>query len=121
MANFAMALDEKGHRLFIGARAPAKLLVYDTDTGRLVTTLPIGGDVDDIFYDATRNRLYAICGEGLISVVQQRDPEHYDLLGTVRTALGARTGLFVPDTGQLYVAAPARGTSTAHVRVYTAH
>lgn len=121
MANFAMALDEKGRRLFIGAREPAKMLVYDTDSGRLVTTLPIGGDVDDIFYDATRKRLYAICGEGLISVVQQRDPEHYDLLGTVRTAQGARTGLFAPDKGELYVAAPARGNSSAHVRVYVAH
>ena len=34
---------------------------------------------------------------------------------------GARTGLFVPADGKLYVAAPARGGSRARVLVYGAH
>lgn len=33
-ANFPMALDEANHRLFIGCRRPAKVLVYDTDGGK---------------------------------------------------------------------------------------
>jgi hypothetical protein len=33
--NFPMALDEANHRLFVGCRRPAKVLVFDTATGKL--------------------------------------------------------------------------------------
>ena len=42
-SNFPMALDEANHRLFVGCRAPARLLVYDTESGKVVTSLPIVG------------------------------------------------------------------------------
>jgi DNA-binding beta-propeller fold protein YncE len=117
-ANFPMALDEAGRRLFVGVRKPAELLVYDTDSGKLVARLSIGGDTDDVFFDAARKRIYAICGQGLISVVQQGEADRYTVLEAVRTASGARTGLFVAPLQRLYVAAPARGGSDAEVRAY---
>src|SRR5262249_20724532 len=40
-ANFPMSLDESNHRLFIGCRKPARLVVLNTDTGKSVTDLPI--------------------------------------------------------------------------------
>jgi len=118
VANFPMALDEEGRRLFVGARAPARLLVYDIDTGRAVANLPIGGDSDDLFYDAAHGRVYVICGEGQIDVLRQDDANHYVSEGTVKTASRARTGLFVPEDGVLYVAAPASGASPARVLAY---
>jgi len=117
-ANFPMALDEAGRRLFVAARAPAVLLVYDIDSGRVVARLPIGGDSDDLFYDGTRKRVYVVCGEGRVDVLRQDDPDHYVLEGTVKTAPRARTGLLVPEDGALYVAAPASGASPARVLVY---
>jgi len=120
-ANFPMALDEPGKRLFVGTRSPAELLIYDTDTGSLAARLPIGGDVDDLFFDPARKRIYAICGEGVISVVQQADGDHFTPLEKVATAPGARTGLFVPSTGALYVAVPARANRGAEIRVYAVH
>jgi DNA-binding beta-propeller fold protein YncE len=117
-SNFPMALDESGKRLFVGTRKPAMLLVYDTISGKVVAKQPIGGDTDDIFFDPERKRLYVICGEGLIDIVRQEDPDHYSLEGTLRTAPGARTGLFVPEEGRLYVAAPANGTSPARLLGY---
>jgi len=117
-ANFPMALDEAGHRLFVGVRKPAQLLVYDTDSGKLVTRLSIGEDTDDLFFDAARQRIYAICGEGLISVVRQDEAGGYTALEPVRTAPRARTGLFVAALRRLYVAVPARSGSEAEVRVY---
>ena len=59
-ANFPMALDEASHRLFVGARRPAELLVYDTETGKVVARQSIGGDTDDLYFDAARRRLYAV-------------------------------------------------------------
>ncbi len=116
--NFPMALDEPNHRLFIGARSPATLLILDTDTGKLVTSLDSSGDADDIFYDATNKRVYVSGGEGAISVFEQANPDNYRLIGKVDTAKGARTSLFVPDSGTLYVAVPHNGSQQAEVRVF---
>jgi len=117
-SNYPMALDELGRRLFVGARKPAVLLVYDIDSGKVVAKQPIGGDTDDLFFDPARKRLYVVCGEGRIDIVRQENPDHYSLESTIRTAPRARTGLFVPEEGRLYVAAPAIGTSPAKLLAY---
>ena len=117
--NFPMALDESGHRLFIGCRTPAKIIIYDTESGRIVGSLDVAGDIDDVFYDLKAKRLYASCGEGFIDVFQQTDPNHYAVMAKIATARGARTSLFVPEQGRLYLAVPHRGEQEAEVRVYT--
>src|SRR5829696_8861952 len=93
--NFPMALNEGNHRLFVGARSPAKLLILDTETGKMTTSLDSSGDADDIFYDAKNTRIYVSGGEGAISVFEQTDPENYSLLDKVDTAEEARKSLFV--------------------------
>src|SRR5204862_6750253 len=117
-SNYPMALDEPGRRLFVGARRPAMLLVYDIDSGKVVAKQSIGEDTDDIFFDPERKRIYVVCGEGRIDVIRQHDPDRYSLEGTVRTAPRARTGLLVSEEGLLYVAAPAIGTSPARLLAY---
>jgi DNA-binding beta-propeller fold protein YncE len=120
-ANFPMTLDEAGRRLFVGARSPAVMLVYDTDSGKVVAKVPIGGDTDDLFFDAERKRVYVICGEGRVDVFRQDDADHYSQIGSVKTGSRARTGLFVPEEGRLYVAAPAVDGTTARILVYRVH
>lgn len=117
--NFPMALDEPGRRLFVGARSPAVLLVYDIDKGSIVARLPIGGDADDVFYDARRKLVYVVCGEGRVDVFRQ-DGERYALEQSVGTSARARTGLFVAGEGRLYVAAPTVRNAPARVLVYRA-
>jgi DNA-binding beta-propeller fold protein YncE len=117
-ANFPMALDEEHHRLFVGTRQPAKLMVFDTVSGRSVANLDIPGDTDDIFYDAERRRIYISGGEGFLGIFQQDDPDHYKPMTKVPTAAGARTALFVPELNRLYLAIPHRGSQRAEVRVY---
>lgn len=116
--NFPMALDEGARRLFIGARSPAVLLVLDADSGQEVARVAIGGDTDDVFYDAARKRIYAICGEGRIDVVRQESSDRYARAASIDTAPGARTGLFVPEASRLYVAAPASGDTPARLLVF---
>jgi DNA-binding beta-propeller fold protein YncE len=120
MANFPMALDETHHRLFVGFRKPAKLSVFDTESGKVVTNLDSPGDADDIFYDGTRQRIYISGGEGFIGIIQQQDADHYKSLTKIPTASGARTSLFVPELGRLYLAVPHRGTQRTEIRVYEA-
>jgi YVTN family beta-propeller protein len=118
LANYPMALDERDHRLFVGTRFPARLIVLDTDQGKRVANLPAIGDCDDVFYDERRHRIYAIGGEGGISVFQQRDADHYDELGRIKTVSGARTGFFSADLDRLYVAVRKHESQSAEIRVY---
>ena len=117
-ANFPMWLDEPNRRLFVGCRKPAKVVVLDTDTGRTVTSVDCVGDTDDLFFDAKAHRLYVTGGEGAITVIEQLDADHYRRAGTVPTAPGARTSLFVPELSRLYLAVPHRGKQPAEIRVY---
>jgi hypothetical protein len=117
-ANFPMALDEANHRLFVGCRKPAKLLVLDTSSGSMAASADCCGDTDDLFYDVANKRIYVSGGEGCISVFEPMDPDHYALMETIRTAAGARTSLFVPPMGKLYLAVPHRGAQGAEIRVF---
>ena len=118
LANYPMALDDGGGRLFVGCRIPARLVVLDTGSGRIVVMLPTVGDTDDVFYDANRRLVYVIGGEGVVEVFRQRNPDHYDSIGRTPTASGARTGFFAPNSHRLYVAVPHRGPQAAKVLVY---
>ena len=118
LKNYPMALDEAHHRLLTGCRTPARMLVIDTETGKQTASVEIVGDTDDLFYDAARSRVYVIGGEGFVDVFEQRDADHYTRTAHVATAPGARTGLFVPDWGSVFVAVPHRGEQRAHVLVF---
>jgi len=117
-ANFPMALDETNHRLFIGCRQPARLVVLDTATGKPAADLAISGDIDDLFYDAPRKRLYLSCGEGFLDTVEQTTADTYTRASQMPTAPGARTCYFSPVTDRLYLAVPDRGAQKAEIRIY---
>jgi DNA-binding beta-propeller fold protein YncE len=118
-ANFPMALDEDSQRLFVGTRTPARLIVYDTGSGKPVATMQTVGDADDIFYDAAARRVYISGGEGSVQVFQQDSADSYRLVDTVPTRSGARTSLFVPKWRKLFVAVPRRGQEAAEIRVFS--
>ena len=118
LKNYPMALDEAHHRLLIGCRAPARMLVIDTETRKQTASVEIVGDTDDLFYDAPASRVYVIGGQGFVDVFAQKDADHYDRTAHFATAPGARTGLFVPDWGSLFVAIPHRSEQRAEIRIY---
>ncbi|HTQ31003.1 MAG TPA: YncE family protein [Opitutaceae bacterium] len=115
-ANFPLALDETDHRLFVGCRLPARLLVFDTTTGREIAKCDLHGDCDDLFYDVSRRQIYASCGAGFIDVFAQADAGHYALCESVATAPKARTSFF--DGDRIYLAVPKRGDQPAEIRCY---
>lgn len=117
-SNFPLSLDEASYRLFSGCRNPARLLVYDYNAGKLVATLPISRDTDDLFFDAANHRVYVSCGQGAIDVIQQTDADHYTTVKPMPTATGARTSLLMPELKILCLAVPHRGNRVAEVRVY---
>jgi len=117
-SNFPMALDEGHHRLFVGCRRPARLLVLDTGTGRVAEQVEIGGDVDDVWVDPRTPRVYLSCGQGSIDVLERGENGAHRRVQRLETAAGARTSLLDPQGRRLYLAVPKRGNAEAEIRVY---
>lgn len=126
--NFPMSLDEADHRLFVECRGPKSLVVFNTETGKTVTSLE-GPSSDDIFYDANKHRIYVLgqkvegaeprtTGPGYIDVFQQKDADHYSKIGSYPTGPGAWTGFFVPEWGKLFVSARRQGEHSGEVLVF---
>jgi DNA-binding beta-propeller fold protein YncE len=120
-ANFPMAIDRAGHRLFVVTRAPARLIVYDTDSGKQLASLPSVGVADDVYFDSAHKLVLISGGEGFVDAFQQEDLNHYRLLQRLKTSPGARTSLLVPESERFYLAVPRRGSRPAEVRVYQIH
>ena len=117
----ASALDENHHRLFVGSRdtdMSGTVVVFDTQTGKEIEALPIGGLIDDMTFDPRNGRLYASCGTAYTYVYQQRDPNHYDLLGKVETAVMGKTSLLVPELNRFFVSVPHIGSMHAKILVF---
>ena len=118
--NYAMALNEEDHRLFTITRKTPMMVVFDTQNGNEIARLRVAGECDDAFFDASRKRIYIIGGEGMISVIQQIDPDHYGLVANVPSSVGIRTGYFFARRDRLYIGVPAKGTEPAQVWTYEA-
>src|SRR6266481_7781694 len=96
------------------------LIVLNTQTRNEVTRLRAGGEYDDVFFDTSRMRIYVIGGEGLISVFQQNDHDHYELIANIPSGIGIRTRYFYTRRDRFYVGVPARGNEPAQVWTYEA-
>jgi hypothetical protein len=117
--NFPMALDEANGRLFVGTRSPPDLVVLDTSSWKVVASVPIPGDPDDIYYDGARGLIYVSSGQGSLEVIQQVDANDYSVAQTIPTGPGARTSLFIPELGSIYVAVPESGGQQAELLVFS--
>ncbi|MGH9355337.1 MAG: YncE family protein [Terriglobia bacterium] len=115
--NLPMAFDATNGRLFIAARKPAKFIVLNASSGRIVASQPCVGVADSVVYDAGSKRIY-VAGSGAVSVFSQRSPDDYRLIATLPTSYRAKTAILVPELKSYYVAAPRHGTHSAAVRVY---
>lgn len=116
--NYPIDLDEEQHRLFVGCRQPARMIVLDTNTGKPVVNVDISGDTDDLFYDSARKRVYVSSGDGSIDIIEQRDADHYRVLGRIPTVSGARTSALSSVLNLFCLGVPKRESTPAEIRVF---
>jgi DNA-binding beta-propeller fold protein YncE len=114
--NFAMAVDRDRKQLLVAFRSPPYLAVFAIADGKLVAATETCGDVDDLFVDTKRARVYVSCGTGFVDVFETNGTA-YRHLARVPTSPGARTSLFVPEMDRLLVAVRA-GAGPAAIWVY---
>jgi DNA-binding beta-propeller fold protein YncE len=118
--NVALALDERSHRLFLGVRTPASIVVLDSDSGAVVATVPTVATLDGLSFDSATRRIYTSGGEGFVDVTEQIDADHYERIARIPTGPIARTSVFVPEWHRLYVAVPRDKERGAELRVFDA-
>jgi hypothetical protein len=116
----AAAVDEAHHRLFVGSRMiphegqlggghqhePGKLVVMNTETGKVLQSLDSVGGSDNVDFDAATGRIYVTGTTGTVAVFKELDPDRIELLGRVPTGALAKSGLWVPEQKRFYSAVP---------------
>jgi DNA-binding beta-propeller fold protein YncE len=99
-----MAMDPKTRRLFSGCDNKM-MAVMDADTGKVVTTVPIGDGVDATWFDPGTKYVLNSCGQdGVLTVIHEDSPDKYTVVENVPTAMGARTMALNPKTHTVYLA-----------------
>jgi len=85
-----LAIDNENHRLF-SVCSNKLMIVTDAETGKVITTLPIGDRCDGVAFDAVKKRIYSSNGDGTMTIVQQKSKDLYEVIGNFETQKGART------------------------------
>ena len=108
----ALAFDPQNRRLFAGCRGGQLMVVLDADTGKVITTAPIGERVDAAAFDPATKLVFQSTGGGTIAVFHQDSADKYALVENVVTNPGSKTMGLDPKTHRLFVPANLGSTFT---------
>jgi YVTN family beta-propeller protein len=97
-----IALDAAHHRLFAGCHNKM-MMMLDTETGRVVTNVPIGAGVDGCAFDDSTQLAFASCGDGTTTIAKEETPDKLTVVQTLKTERGARTMAIDPKTHRIYL------------------
>jgi DNA-binding beta-propeller fold protein YncE len=116
--NMPMAFDADHKRLYVGCRDAdmhGSIAIVELSSGKEIDTLPIGGWVDSIYYDAKRQRIYSSVGVGHLETYQWLSSGKYQKLDLMDTAVMAKTSIYSPDLDRMFVSVPHLGSTPAQI------
>lgn len=97
-----IALDTAHHRLFAACNN-RMLVMLNTETGKIVTTVPIGSGTDGCAFDDRTQLAFASCGEGMTTIAKEETPDKLIVVQTLKTAPRARTMALDAQTHRIYL------------------
>jgi YVTN family beta-propeller protein len=97
-----IALDAPHHRLFSGCHNKT-MVMLDTESGRVIGTIPIGAGVDGCAFDGASQLVFASCGDGTTTIAKEEAPNRLTVVQILNTERGARTMALDPSTHQIYL------------------
>jgi DNA-binding beta-propeller fold protein YncE len=97
-----MGLDAEHHRVYSGCHNKV-VTILNTETGKVIATMPIGEGVDGNGFDQERGLAFSANGEGTLTVVRESAPGKFEVAETVTTQHGARTMAIDPKTHNIYL------------------
>jgi hypothetical protein len=103
-----LAFDGKNRRLFVGCESEM-MAVVNADSGKIITTLPIGPGVDATAFDPSTGLIFNSCGggDGSLVVIRQTGADSYAVAGSFATQTRAKTLAVDPRTHRVFLTAPA--------------
>lgn len=110
-----MALDAANKRLFTACRENKGMSVIDINSGKVITTVPIGAGVDAVVYDAATGLIFCSNGDGTATVIKQESADTYSVVQTITTQQRAKTLTYDKSTRKLYLSAPQFETGTRNI------
>ena len=110
-----MAIDTLHHRLFLGCDNK-KMVMMDSATGKVVTTVPVDAGVDaNAFDDAAQLAFSSNGDDGTVTIAKEESPDKLTVVQVLKTEKGARTMALDPKTHNIYLAVP---TPAFRIMVY---
>jgi YVTN family beta-propeller protein len=108
-----LAIDTVEMRLF-SVCSNGKMVVSDADSGKVITTLPIGSGPDAAVYDSEKKLVFSSNGrDGTLTVIRQNSADSYSVLENIPTEKSARTMALDGQTHRIYLSAAAFGPAPA--------
>jgi YVTN family beta-propeller protein len=98
-----LALDAASQRLFTVCRENKGVSVVDINTGKVITTLPIGAGVDAVAYDPQTKLIFCSCGDGTTTIIKQKSANDYSVVQVLKTSDRARTMALDLLTHKIYL------------------
>jgi hypothetical protein len=77
----------------------------DAATGKVINSFPIGAGVDYAGFDPEARLIFFSCGDGTLSVYQEKSANEYENAGTVKTQPSAKTMALDPKTKKIFLPA----------------
>jgi hypothetical protein len=118
-----LALDVKNHILFAACRNPASMVILNADTGKIITTLPIGTGVDGAVFNPATMEVFSSQSDGTLTVIKETSPASFAVEQTVQTQVSGKTLTLDAKTGHILIIAadfappPASATPPTNGRV----
>jgi DNA-binding beta-propeller fold protein YncE len=106
-----MAFDPEHQRLFLGC-GNKLMVMMDSTTGKVVTTVPIGQGVDATKFDSGTQLAFSSCGDGTVTIAHEDSPDKLTVVQTLKTEPRARTMTLDPKTHKIYLASAKFGGAT---------
>jgi YVTN family beta-propeller protein len=97
-----IALDAPHHRLF-SACHNKMMTMLDTETGKVVGAIPIGGGVDGCAFDDSMQLVFASCGDGSTTIGKEESPDKLSVVQILKTERGARTMALDPKSHRIFL------------------
>ena len=105
-----LAIDLRNNILFSGCHNNLMVIV-NANTGKVITTLPIGSHVDGCAFDPGTNLAFSSNGEGSITIIKEESPEKFKVVDNIQTEKGLRTMALDPVIHKIYLSGMLEGNN----------
>jgi DNA-binding beta-propeller fold protein YncE len=108
-----LAFDVANHVLFVACRNPAMMVMVDAQTGKILSTAPIGTGVDGAFFNPATKEAFSSQADGTLTIIKENSPTDFAVAQTVTTMRSGKTLTLDAQTGRVLVIAAEFGAPAA--------